>query len=68
MRSQGVSALVDQLSLWLERAARIQLIDPTQGWEPIRRDFVDDIMVADAGALRAMVKAAPGCATLGRIS
>ena len=64
MRSQGVCALVDQLSLWLERAARLQLIDPTQGWEPVRRDLIDDIIVADPGALRAMVKATSGCGAL----
>ena len=64
MGSQGVCALVDQLSLWLERAARLELIDPTQGWEPVRRDLIDDIIVADPGAMRAMVKATSGCAAL----
>lgn len=55
-RAQGVHGLVDQLALWLERAARVELIAPTQGWEPSRRDHVDDIIVADAEWLPTLPK------------
>jgi Prokaryotic E2 family A/ThiF family len=64
MRSQGICALADQLALWLERAARVQLIDPVQGWEPVRRDHIDDIIIADPAALRAMVTPTSGCTAL----
>ena len=52
MRSRGMHGLVDQLVLWLERAARVELIAPQQGWEPTRRDQIDDIVVLDGEWLR----------------
>jgi len=55
-RAQGVHGLLDQLALWLERAARVELIEPKQGWEPTRRDHIDDIIVADAGWLAKLPK------------
>ena len=41
--------------MWLDRAALDYLIDPAQGWEPVRRDELDDYLVADAGLLRSQV-------------
>jgi Prokaryotic E2 family A len=49
--ARGVHGLLDQLVLWLERAARLELIAFEQGWEPTRRDHLDDIVVADANWL-----------------
>lgn len=34
----GLSGIINQLVDWLENAATDTLIDPSQGWEPIRRD------------------------------
>jgi len=55
LQQQGIAAILNQLVQWLERAALGQLIDPAQGWEPVRRDSLADFIVADAGALRALV-------------
>src|SRR4051794_10218159 len=37
----GIYKLLEQLVEWLRRAAKGALIDPAQGWEPIRRDTLD---------------------------
>lgn len=47
MRSRGMPGVVDQLVDWLDQAAIVKLIDPNVGWEPIRRDRIDDTAVAD---------------------
>ena len=52
---QGIWAIVNQLVTWLENAALGKLIDPEQGWEPIRRDHFEDVIVADADAVRELV-------------
>lgn len=56
LRARGIHGLLDQLALWLERAARVELIAPTQGWEPTRRDHIDDIVVVDTGWLPTLPK------------
>jgi hypothetical protein len=62
LRLRGIIGLVDQLVEWLERAAFLRLIDPAQGWEPVRRDHVDDVIIADAAWLRGLASADAGCA------
>ncbi|WP_159731608.1 Mov34/MPN/PAD-1 family protein [Methylosinus sp. Ce-a6] len=47
LRSRGVNGLLDQTALWLENASMVNLIDPEQGWEPVRRDHIDDYVIAD---------------------
>lgn len=47
---------MNQLSEWLGKAAIDDLIDPTQGWEPIRRDDTFGWIVYDLSELRAMIK------------
>jgi len=56
---QGVGALFDQLIDWLEKASKDELIDPSQGWEPIRRDGLIDLAVADLPVLRGRVNRSP---------
>jgi hypothetical protein len=51
IREQGLWAIVNQLVVWLEKAALEELIDPNQGWEPIRRDSLEDIIIADGDAI-----------------
>ncbi len=51
----GLAAILDQTAVWLERAASDTLIDPEQGWEPVRRDSLKDYLVADADGLRQLV-------------
>ncbi len=55
LHQQGLAGIINQLVLWLENAALERLIDPKQGWEPVRRDDVAGFVVADAAALRALV-------------
>jgi hypothetical protein len=52
LHEQGLSAIVNQLIGWLEKAALEELINPSQGWEPIRRDSLEGFIVADSAALR----------------
>jgi hypothetical protein len=51
----GLRGVLNQTGVWLDRAALGQLIDPAQGWEPVRRDELDDYLVADARVLRSLV-------------
>jgi hypothetical protein len=63
LRLRGIIGLVDQLVEWLERAAFLKLIDPAQGWEPVRRDHVENVIIVDAAWLRSLASAdEAGCA------
>jgi Prokaryotic E2 family A len=55
LHSQGLRGILNQTALWLDHAAVGQLIDPEQGWEPVRRDVLKDYVVADAQAMRSLV-------------
>lgn len=57
----GLINYVDQLVKWLERASEAKLIDPEQGWEPIRRDVITDIVWADSASLKDRVTDRGGC-------
>jgi hypothetical protein len=61
LRTRGILGLVEQLAEWLERAALVQLIDPIQGWEPTRRDHIDDVIVADSNWLTGLPTRTSGC-------
>jgi len=52
---QGLAEIINRLVDWLEKAALDRLIDPTQGWEPVRRDSLPDILVMDADKLHSLV-------------
>ena len=65
LQQQGMAAILNQLVQWLERAALGQLIDPAQGWEPVRRDELADFIVVDAGRLRTLVSRKAGYAGFG---
>ena len=49
---EGFAGILNQTALWLDRAAAGTLIDPNQGWEPVRRDSFGDYLIADADRLR----------------
>ena len=60
----GAFHLVEQLALWLRRAAVGGLIDPAQGWEPtIRRDIADTVSL-DSHYVRSLVGRNGGWAVL----
>lgn len=52
---EGLGRLLDQVALWLRNAAHDELIDPAQGWEPVRRDEVLDQLVFDPAEVGALV-------------
>ena len=51
----GVFHLIDQLAVWLRKAAVNNLIDPEQGWEPMLRRDYRDIVELDAEHARTLV-------------
>jgi integrative and conjugative element protein (TIGR02256 family) len=52
----GLSEVLNQLSDWLDKAAINDLIDPEQGWEPIRRDYTSGWMVYDVSHFKEHVQ------------
>ena len=50
----GLAAILNQTAVWLDRAALGTLIDQDQGWEPVRRDSFEDVVVAEAGTLQGL--------------
>lgn len=55
LHRQGIGDIVNQLVYWLERAAKDELIDREQGWEPIRRDVIDDYAIVEHTSLRQLI-------------
>ncbi|WP_395612217.1 ThiF family adenylyltransferase [Allosphingosinicella sp.] len=51
----GVYQLVEQVAVWLRKAAINDLIDPVQGWEPMLRRSLADVIELDAEAARRSV-------------
>ena len=52
LHQAGLVGILNQVSVWLDRAATLTLMDPEQGWEPVRRDTFESYIVADADKLR----------------
>lgn len=61
LRVRGMGGLLEQLVDWLDKAAMAQLIDPQHGWEPVRRDGIDDVIVSDATWLTGLPTREGGC-------
>lgn len=64
LRLRGILGLLEQLADWLDRAATLDLIDPKQGWEPVRRDHIDDILISDGAWLKSLPNGEGGCLAL----
>ena len=60
LHHEGLLGIVNQMAVWLNRAALGTLIDPDQGWEPVRRDTFEDYIVAEASALRGLANRTGG--------
>lgn len=60
VQTRGFLGLVEQIVDWLDKALSLSLNDPAHGWEPVRRDGIDDLLAADAGALRSLASAQGG--------
>jgi hypothetical protein len=65
LQHRGFAEILNQLVLWLENAALGRLIDPEHGWEPVRRDSLEDFIVADAAYLRSLVSRKENYAVFG---
>ncbi len=51
----GFSVILDQTAAWIRNAGRGELVKPEQGWEPIRRDELGDIVAFNAAWVRSLV-------------
>lgn len=51
LHSEGLFSLLSQLAEWLKNAGRGNLINLTQGWEPMRRDELHDLIFLDPESL-----------------
>lgn len=51
----GVLYILDQMAIWLGRAAAGRLMDPKQGWEPLPRYDAADDLVLDTDFARSQV-------------
>lgn len=58
MHANGFAGVVNQISVWLDSAANKTLIDPKQGWEPVRRDWDFHTIVANASKLHSFADGA----------
>lgn len=54
LHKESLAGILNQTVIWLERAALGTLIDPEQGWEPVRRDSFNNFIVADAGYIQGL--------------
>lgn len=64
IQARGFDGYLQQLVDWLDRAATVTLNDPKHGWEPVRRDHIDDWVVVSQEILRKLINASGGCAVL----
>lgn len=55
LSGHGISAIVDQAYTWFTKAANGTLIDPKQGWEPVRRETQYGLVVHDEEVLRSFI-------------
>jgi len=60
MHRSGFSAVITQVADWLEKAAFEKLINKQQGWEPIRRDSIEDKAFFERGKLEGLVERTEG--------
>ncbi|RWF67346.1 Mov34/MPN/PAD-1 family protein [Mesorhizobium sp.] len=51
----GIGAIVNQMGIWLGRAALGTLMDPDHGWEPVMRQGLPDRLIIDADYARSQV-------------
>ncbi|RWF97364.1 MAG: hypothetical protein EOQ38_24210, partial [Mesorhizobium sp.] len=51
----GIGAIVNQMGVWLGRAAIGTLMDPDHGWEPVMRQGLPDRLIIDADFARSQI-------------
>lgn len=60
----GIGAIVNQMGIWLGRAAIGTLMNAEQGWEPVMRQGLPDRLIIDADFARSQVTDRSGCVWL----
>lgn len=60
VQTRGFIGLVDRLVDWLEKASSLTLNDRLTGWEPVRRDHIDDFIVVNSHELHALTARTDG--------
>lgn len=61
IQARGFSGYLDQLADWLDKAAMCQLNNSQHGWEPVRRDHLDDEVILDSEEVRALAVPSGEC-------
>lgn len=61
IQTRGIEGLIEQLVKWLDDAMMFKLNNPAAGWEPVRRDNFDDLMVVDGVKIRELADSVGGC-------
>ncbi|BCM87704.1 ThiF family adenylyltransferase [Methylobacterium indicum] len=61
IQARGFSGYLDQLADWLDKAAMLQLNNPQHGWEPVRRNRVDDEIILDPDVIRELAVPSGEC-------
>ena len=64
IQARGFSGYLDQLADWLDKAAMLQLNNPQHGWEPVRRDHLDDEILMDPDEIRELAVPTGECFVL----
>lgn len=64
IQARGFEGYLDQLIDWLDKAAMLELNSERHGWEPVRRDHLDDEIVVDSAQLRDMAGPTGECAVV----
>lgn len=64
IQARGFSGYVDQLADWLDKAAMVELNNPRHGWEPVRRDRIDDELILDPDEIRRLASSDGECAVV----
>lgn len=64
IQARGFSGYLDQLADWLDKAAMVQLNNPKHGWEPVRRDHIDDELILDPDEIRLLAVPSGECAVV----
>ncbi|MBE1207529.1 Mov34/MPN/PAD-1 family protein [Aminobacter carboxidus] len=62
LRYRGMDGIMVQVADWLEKAAAAALMDFSQGWEPVRRDLINDWVEVDPNFVRGFVNRDGGSA------
>lgn len=58
IQARGFEGYLDQLVDWLDKAAMLELNSEEHGWEPVRRDHLDDEIIIDRASLPDLIGAA----------